>query len=314
MIFHNKNKKACYLRKSLRFAAFMVVVQAIVVLLLARASYAAVNEAFISVGAQMLRYPYATHQDEPHRVYLNGLALQYASGSTDQPVDGVLDYFHTNCRKNNGRLAEQFKDVIKKGVRTITPDRYPLIDGVLRYGSDQRGFVACLDMGTQTVDPKEVIARVQRFLETSDLAQIGELRYVMAERLKDKTHFVAFWTDGAANLKKMFPLTGDAPGQDIPDIPRPLDSRRILSAWESNHALAILIYSTDFTDESHLMTVYQSQLEQSGWRISKGSNPRSVNSRTTGNAFVVEKRNQTVTFTFSSDNNGKELVTVAKMN
>ena len=298
-------------RKIVRIIGLAVAVQALVLCLVVRASYTRTNEAIMSLAAQMLRYPDARHQDRPRRIRLNGLPLHFTSGSTHQPVSSVLDYVHAKCREQNGTLAEQLDILIKKGRKLIDRRPYSLVDGVLRYGNEKQGFVGCLARDSKSLNPDDTVKRIRGFLETGDVSRIGELRYVMAERHQETTSFIAFWTEGSANLFTLFPQGGDAPGHDLPGIPRPHDSRRVLSAWELGQSLALAVYVSPHSVLSNLMTSYNRQLEKDGWQRLNGQ-PHTKRPEET--AFVAEKAGMTAQFEFSLHGSDKTAVTIVKMN
>jgi hypothetical protein len=292
-------------RKVVRLIGLTIAVQVLALCFAVRASYTKTNEILMSLGAEMLRYPDALHQDRPRRIQLNGWPLHFSSGSTQQPVDRVLDYVHAKCREKNGNLADQLDKLIKKGRKAFDRNRYPLTDGVLRYGNEKQGFVACLATGGESFSPEVIVRRIRRFLET------GELRYVMAERHQKTTSFVAFWTEGTANLLTVLPQDSDTPGHDLPGIPRPSDSRRVLSAWESGQSQAIAVYIKPRASLSNLIKTYSKQLSQEGWRILSW---KPTNIPSDHAAFVAEKAGITAHFEFSRDDRDGSVVTIAKMN
>jgi len=265
----------------------------------------------MSLGAQMLRYPDARRQDRPRLVQLNGLPLHFTSGSTLEPVARVLDYVHAKCREQNENLAEQLDKLIKKGRKAFDRKGFPLIDGVLRYENEKKGFVACLARNGESAAPDDIVKRIRRFIETGDLSQIGELRYVMAERHRETTSFIAFWTEGSANLLALFSQDRDAPGHDLPGIPRPRDSRRVLSAWESGQTLAMAVYVTPHSVLSNLIATYTRQLAANGWQILSRRPEKEPSKRT---AFLAEKAGITAHFEFLLHRHEKVTITIVKMN
>jgi hypothetical protein len=133
----------------------------------------------------------------------------------------------------------------------------------------------------------------------------------MAERRQKTTSFVAFWTEGSANLFALFPQDRDAPGQDLPGIPKPRDSRRLLSAWESGPSLAMAVYVTPTTVLSNLITTYSGQLAQNGWQILNALPTQTLSKRI---AFIAEKAGTTAHFEFSLNGSEGTTITIVKMN
>lgn len=298
-------------RKIIRIIGFTIAVQVLAFGFVVRASYTKANEVFMGLGAEMLRFPYARHQDRPRQIHLNGLPIHFTTGSTSQSVEGILDYVHLRCREKNGNLTEQLDKLIKKGRKVFDPHRYPLMDGVLRYGDEKQGFVACLASNNGSSRPEDTVKRIRRFLETGDLSQIGELRYVMAKRGLETTSFVAFWTEGIANLLDLFPRDGDAPGYDLPEIPRPIASRRVLSAWEDGATVALAVYFTPYSALSNSRKTYCRQLELNGWRILSWQKTKMPQDRT---GFIAEKAGVTAHVEFLSLGRNGTTIAIAKIN
>ncbi|MBN1653976.1 MAG: hypothetical protein JXA30_09385 [Deltaproteobacteria bacterium] len=297
--------------KVIRFISCAIAIQILLVLFSVRATHAEINRLITDVGSHMMRYPDARYQDQPRRLYLNGVSLRFASGSTAHSLDRVLDFFQSECHERNRDLSDQIDDLIRKGKSRVDRNRYPFLDGVWRHRTKRRGFVACLDTGADWLNPERVAERIRRFLTSGDLAYIGQLRYVIVERGQQGTSFVAFWTEGSANLLKMLPTENDAPGLDLPEIPRPPESRRLLSAWEKNLTVALMIYSTSIADSANFKGFYQKHLQQAGWRIlfSKRADGRDHRVE-----IIAEKNGKAVTLGFYSHGDDGGIVTMSKMN
>jgi hypothetical protein len=284
-----------------------MVVQIAALSLAAKSSYASANELMMTVGAQMMRLAGAVRQDQPRTIVLNGLALRFTSGSTEAPVSAVLDFFQARCRERNGRFAEQFREITRGRPGMRVSNDPPLGNGVLRYIVGHQGTVACLDTGGQKLEPAEIIGRIRRFLSTGELSDIGELRYVMAERQGEVTSFITFWTEGSANIFRAFGSGGDAPGLDPLYIPRPPKARRLISAWEQNQAPALTVYATSSLDLGNLARFYRERLGQLGWKVvGHGANV----TRSSQTAIFAEREGHTATFTFSIARDHRAMVTV----
>ncbi len=325
-----KNKTGlCRIRAVARVAGFLLLVQTVLLLLMARSGHARVNELMLAFGTHMMRYADARRQDRPRALFVNGLALRFASGSTDREVDDVLDHFHAKCRNRNGRFCDQLHDVQERLPRggkakagrakglAQTPAHNAVaganpLDGVLRYGGGELGFVGCLDTGGRRVRPEQMLKKAWLFLQTGALSSVGELRYVMAERANKGTHFVAFWTRGDANLYEAFPPQGDAPGRDPKGIPRPPGSRRLLSAWEQNEAPSMTVYATPGLKAPHLGKFYRTRLREMGWRVADAPTA-SAGTETEIRALWAERGPRTVSVTFLTDSRGQGLAALAEM-
>lgn len=267
---------------------------------------AQVDEIMMGVGAQMMRYEGARRQDAPRPLVLNGARILMASGSTAHDVERVLDWFEARCQERDGRLAEQIRELA--GANDIDDANPALLDATLRNDAGDRGYVACLDTGGERLDPTAIVERVNRYLESGDLADVGHLRYVFAERSERGAHFVAYWTEGALPVGEMFPETGDAPGVDPAGIPRPEGARRVLSAWEEAEAQSMTIWTDSAESPEELERFYRQRLPAEGWSLvePEGGLP----STGEGRALVVDRDGSMATLVLSADPDGRGVVTV----
>ncbi len=145
----------------------------------------------------------------------------------------------------------------------IDPDA---VDGTMRFETSHRGYVGCLDTGGDREDHESFMGRLQRFADTGNVSEVGFMRYLYAERLGDEeTFFVTIFSDTDLNLFEMFPTEGDAPGRDPEGIPRPPDSRRILSAFVDDDPYTMTLYTTTEHSVREVLGHYRQTLPDAGW-------------------------------------------------
>ena len=105
-----------------------------------------------------------------------------------------------------------------------------------------------------------------RFAKSGDLADLGKLRYVMAERAKGgRTHVIGVWTEGSFHIGNMFPSEGDCPGSDLPETYRPEGSRRLLTASVEGAPFGVRIYQVAGTPEE-VLAGYGAGMAALGWK------------------------------------------------
>jgi len=253
--------------KMLRLGAFLMFVQFLVSALLVRHVSAQIQGLMLSVGSQMMRVAELSPAAQPRTVRLNGAQVRLrVQTAPNQKLKDVLDVFHQRCRERNGRFYEQLsaQELQRK---LPPPPRIASLDGVLRTEGGSAGAIACLDLGESKETPASILARAERFLETGDAHEFGELRYVRAEQVGDDVFAVMLWTDGPFKVSEMFPAEGDAPGLDFQDLPRPPGSRRLLSAWEEGEAPALDMYTVKGKNAASLEAYYRSELGKLGWQL-----------------------------------------------
>jgi hypothetical protein len=95
-----------------------------------------------------------------------------------------------------------------------------------------------------------------------------QIRFSLARRVDAKTTSVfTIATETEASLETLYPLEGDAPGHDLPGVPRPLASRRDFSATFEGEAYGVWIYEAPgaMTD---VVARYDVQMAAAGWKRS----------------------------------------------
>ena len=259
---------------------------------------AQMDENLFSLGAQMMAYDQADHQDAPRDLVLNGQVMRLSSGMTSRPTTDVLDFFEERCVAADGNLALQFEQLRLDypDVEMDFPDQ-----PTLREDDGRNGYVACLDLGPSSVSAAELADRIGRFGNTGDVAEIGDVRFVFAEQSGEgdeiRTHFVAFWTEGEFNVATMFPETGDAPGPDVDGVSRPPRARRVLSGHERGMPHSITVYTSRLS-EADLESFYRRDLERNGWSLLETEAPRPADAPPT---LIAERDQRMVTLMFQPD-------------
>ncbi len=294
--------------KVARVVALLGVLVLLGALFVAHHARAQMSEEMLGLGARMMRYGQAEEQDEPRSLYLNGQHIRFASAIARHPLSNVLDYYQSKCEAHDGKMGEQIRALVDKGVIDATPEGSPL-DAVLRQREHDHGFVACFDLGTGRMGPRDLLSRLRRFQRSLDFSDLGGMRYVYGVEAPDgrSTHFVAFWTDGHLRLGAMFPAHGDAPGQDVRGVPRPPGARRVLTAFEDGHPQTMTTYAGADRDSHQLEQLYRRRMPRAGWSIVEDpKHPLTAKVP----MLVFERSEQMVTLVFEEDDAGRGGMTV----
>ncbi len=249
----------------LRLATYLGCVWAVGMLFAARAVRADLDETLIGVGHETMRLADARAQSEPTELRLNGASVFVSSGMHDGSVTDVLDAFAARCRALDGQWDAQLSDA---GETELA--RSGVLSGTLREGDETRGYVACLDMGSDTVEPTELLARVGAFLDDGDLSHVGHLRYAFAEEAAHGAHFVTVHTEGSLGVFDMFPASGDAPGVDPDGVPRPDGARRVLSVAPAGEPYGLTVFGDLRGSVDGVTSFYRRELEAAGFVLRQG--------------------------------------------
>lgn len=203
------------------------------------------------LGAETMSYPGAA--PEPARLLrLNGVPVSFRTQIIAASLDEVLLHYQSLCAGRHAGLAEWLS------IQSVR--------------SKDAGHVACLDMGDASRDLESLADRFVRFTQTGDMGALGGLRYMRARRVLDtpgdQTLVLTVWADSPFNLFQMLPADGaDAGGSDVPAVPRPRSSQRLLSAWEAGSPSGFVVYRVPAESAANLISFYRNELPTSGWTI-----------------------------------------------
>lgn len=252
-----------------------------------RQAHAQLDESLLELGARMMHYDEAETQRAPRDLVINGQVLRITTGTVARPLDAVLDVFEQRCADADGELTEQLLNLREE--HGSDEDISMLEAPILRNEHGETGYVACIDLGPTSVTVPELAERLQAYNRSGDVAEIGDARYVFAEQSgtgeEASTHFVALWTTGTFNMRRMFPAEGDAPGDDPNGVPRPPESRRVLQGFERGQPHRMTVFESR-TDEADLERFFERELPENGWAVSV--TPRETG-RDVPTTFVAER-------------------------
>jgi hypothetical protein len=222
------------------------------------------GESIGELGQQMLEWYDGRATDSPRKLTINGFELSIQSAVSNATIHEVFDDFAAECRKRAGVLADHKE---KEIIDQIKSDDWQNIEsGIIRRESASEGTIVCIDTG-RPLEPQEVLERVKLYTKTHDLADIGRVRALTARRSGNRTQVLTVASEGPMNLAKAFPKTGDAPGQEPAEVPRPPDSRRIFDTTEQIGNSAFHIYESRGKTANEVATYYRTELQNRGWSV-----------------------------------------------
>jgi len=258
-------------RGTLRVIAFLATANLALTALILPQARAAAEEAAKQSGLELLKQIGPTLVGPPEVALINGQRMSLASKLTPLSVEQVIARFGQHCREHSAGLSDEIA-ALPNGASALEklpeelrdPSRWLSSETIAKDG--KVGQIACIARKGSGGGLKGLVDRVLAFTESGDLAEIGDARYVVARRddASGQTHVLAMWTEGKFNIPEMFADSGDAPGADSHDIPRPPDARRVLSAEMSSRPYAIRMYDTQ-RSHAEVLGYYEQQLGPRGF-------------------------------------------------
>jgi hypothetical protein len=197
-----------------------------------------------SIGAPLIAYTGATHEEGLRTLVVNGARFRMRTGSTPDSIDTVIDAHAEPCRS-----------------RALTPDP------VVRTRRADQGFIGC-------IVPRDapLLERIRALHETQDFAALGELRFAWAMQTPTGTRYVAIAAEGELNVPAMFPAHGDAPGIDPPGLPRPPSARRLITTWQEGQDPVLVSYLSELA-LAEVISRYTSALATAGLDVERVPTP-----------------------------------------
>lgn len=233
--------------------------------LLLRNAEGQVRERLRGLGAELFEWSALAPDSGIRTLTVNGLSLRLLTLSSDRGVQAALDEVGSvGCEGAGIRIGSA------NDVRIV-------FDGILRHESEREGMLACLDTGGP-LDPSQLRLRLAGALKSGDLGDLGQLRFAFARHQQGRTSTLVLFTEGPAELGKAFPRRGDAPGADLPGVPRAPELRRRLSAGESSASPGLTLYSGP-GEPAALVAWYARALTEGSWIVTP--NPDSARLRAT---------------------------------
>lgn len=247
-----------------------------------RSAYADAEKAVYRMGSSLVKQLGEHLIGEPQAVSVNGQTLLLAAKDTELSVKAVLDVFDAHCEAHSGGLREEFQKMPGFNERVLAlpesmrdPGRIGIIRSDAGHARDdeREAHLVCIAQPENGGGLFGLMNRVQEFLETGDAARIGDMRYVAARKQPNgKTQVIAIWSEGTLNIQSMFPDSGDAPGTDPRDFPRPPRSVRSFSAVVPDHPYAVRFYDSTESQAS-VLSFFDRELGRAGW----ATRPSSLN-------------------------------------
>lgn len=272
----------------LRLAGFVATGMLVTSVVSLRAARAHMNDGMQRLARQLMPYAEQGVMEAPRRVVINGESVFLALGTTQDSVETAMDYYAARCAETSGHLAEQLRDVTPPAEAATAsgatgaapmdhaafnrlwqaiPGRHAQGLEVFRSGDENGGYVACIDVGSRHLTGGELQRRLQALVATGDLSQYGNFRYAYVSHTSTgNTRILTVATEGRFNLLRMFPSTGDAPGEDITGLARYPQMRRVVSAFEENHPNKLGIYTVR-APLGDVRSFYLRQMPQRGWTV-----------------------------------------------
>ncbi len=239
-------------------------------LVVVRTSYASAVDAAMNFGESLRemneRHAAGEVTSESYDVVVNGQHVQSSNAATSLQMHEVLDIFQAECKEDALGMPEK----LGRLEETIShPTQAAGVPGfmVIRREQQDRGFVICM-AADHELSSREQLLRLKSVGDSGDLSRIGDIRYVSAYKQSYGARVVAAWAHGTFNISKMFPKTGDAPGEDLGAVPRPDGGRRILTGTIAGTPYGINGYEVKGTTEE-VMASLDAKLAAAGYKQAK---------------------------------------------
>lgn len=235
------------------------------------ALYARASEAALALGSELSRLSELDDGGSPsgraaETLLINGQRFHHAVLLGKGGPGELLDRLQSDCVREPGPLASALAQLAQAVSQTEAGEPAAgLRQGVLRHEDGERGMLVCFP-GRGGGGLSVLAQHLAQLGRTGSLAAFGPVRYLHVQRTApEHSRVTALWSDAGLDAVAMFPSTGDAPGHDSQLIPRPPESRRLLSAAAEGASLLLLHYASH-APRSLLQRFYATELRTRGFR------------------------------------------------
>jgi len=296
-----------------RVLAYGTVVTAGLGALTVRSAVADVSHKSLQIGRQLADLQDLLHGAQEFR--LNGQSIYFSSSKSDLPLKTVLDRFEDHCNRNHAFDANEWKELSDMKGKDVSP---PPSSGISKLGVFRQedptahdGAVMCF---TKEAGATGMLAALETFEATGDLHNLGDLRYVHALQKNGQTLVQTVWTDGSFNVRSIMGTPGqDSIGSDFVNLPRPIDSRRVMTADAVGTPYSARIYeSTSAPDK--VLAAYANKMFTDGWSSVTSPDVGFGKTGFDGRYFMrPETMEQAVISVSTNKDNGKTMAVVASV-
>lgn len=214
--------------------------------------------------------------DGANAVQINGQTMFVAVTETDRSVEETLNFFERGCQAMNvgfdrlgEKLSEAKRDELADKLGVPSLSSLGVISERTGEGEQLEGVVICL-AANETRRGIPLTDRLQSFLDTGDLAEVGELRYIYARKASEGngTHLRVLWTEGSFDFFHMFNGDGeDAPGTDPSGAPRPPRASRLIDASVQGQPYNLWLYESNLPVDD-VLAYYDAEMKPP-WKVNQ---------------------------------------------
>jgi acetylornithine deacetylase/succinyl-diaminopimelate desuccinylase-like protein len=254
-----------WVMRGLRVALASAVVLVAFGLVAVRISYARATEAAMDFGDELRRvgehHLSGDMNADAYEVLLNGQSVHASNAETTRPMHEVLAYFQAQCKEDGLGMSDKLTH-LQPTLNTLAST--PGVPGfmTIRREQEDRGFVFCM-AADHELSTHEQLLRLKR--AHSDFGTIGDIRYVSVRKDGARSNVVAAWTHGSFDIRVMFPESGDAPGEDFANVPRPDGARRIMTGTVTGAPFGVNAYEVS-GDAPSVISAVDAKLVSAGWK------------------------------------------------
>ncbi len=278
-----------------------------------KSAVASVGDQSLELGRKLEGLQDLVHGAQQFR--LNGESVFFSASKSDESVHTVLDRFEQHCNATRafdpiawqglGDKAQAAEDKLEQG-------------GINRYGvlrkedsNAQDGIVMCF---TRSGGAGQFLEGLQGFVDTGDLHALGDFRYVHAVQKGTRTYLQVLWTDGSFNVRKIMGEDGkDSVGSDYANLPRPLHSRRTITAEALNTPYSARVYETSDAPDV-VLQAYTNKMYEQGWSSVRSPDVSMDKTGVDGRYFVKPESGEQAVVSVSKDvSRDKTMIVVGEL-
>ena len=269
----NAEERVKHRRGILRLLGFVTVLGMAVFGVRVHVAKAEIGKKTILFGREMVDLS-NSKENEVQRIILNGQSMYTLNATTKDDPATILARYEQYCDQNRAQSTEAWRQLgtAQEKAHKVADDSAAAAmgqsGGTYKTGDPSKeGVILCFVRSDKSKATFQEAFKT--FAATGELGNLGMIRYAYVRKLKSGTgsHVLAAWSNETFNVKKLAPEgEKDVEGRDFDNVPRPMDSQRIMAASLEGTPFGVNVYQSNASVEDTIGRMDET-MKHDGWLV-----------------------------------------------
>lgn len=244
-----------------------------------------------------------------HELTINGARVRVESrtlhGDADTLIEAAMQTLRAECETPREALPlPPLSEAEEQALKKLHFDsNTQLFGNVVIQATDRKEQALYCFKPAHPLSLRGIAVMARTFKDSRDLNDLGTWKGVYAKAGDNSVSFLTLEAQGSFRPELMFPKTGDVPGEEFKELPRPPGRRTLSIAHNENTALNTYLSPLSLVDS---LSDYETQLKNSGLR-----SERPAQTGTPGNVLFLRSHSVSYVVSGTSQKSGSTLLIAA---